>query len=80
VERLIFSETIAFSTPDQDLDKNKADILHFANEKNFGKIEWVEETFSGAKSWKDRKISGLVDELNKDDSIITSELTRLGRL
>lgn len=67
------------STPEQDLDKNKADILHFANDRSFGKIEWVEETVSGSTSWKNRKISGIIDELRKDDRIVTPELSRLGR-
>ena len=53
--------TVAYlrvSTDDQDLEKNKADILFFANERNFGKVEFVEEKVSGRKSWKDRKIKG----------------------
>jgi DNA invertase Pin-like site-specific DNA recombinase len=67
------------STPEQDLEKNKADILHFANDRNFGKVQWIEETVSGATNWKNRKISGIIDELNKDDRIVTPELSRLGR-
>jgi len=67
------------STAEQDLEKNKADILHFANDRNFGKVQWVEETVSGATSWKDRKISGIIDELNENDRIVTPELSRLGR-
>ena len=41
------SKTIAYlrvSTIDQDLEKNKAAILHLANEKNLGKVHFVEET------------------------------------
>lgn len=44
------SKTIAYlrvSTNDQDLEKNKAEILHLANEKGLGKVHWVEETASG---------------------------------
>ena len=67
------------STTEQDLEKNKADILHFANDRNFGKVQWIEETVSGATNWKNRKISGIIDELNKDDRIVTPELSRLGR-
>ena len=67
------------STQEQDLEKNKADILHFANDRNFGKVQWVEETVSGAKNWKDRKISGIIEELKKDDRIVTPELSRMGR-
>ncbi|HEV7348561.1 hypothetical protein [Telluribacter sp.] len=28
---------------DQDLEKNKADILNLANEKNLGKVEFIQE-------------------------------------
>ena len=31
------------STAEQDLEKNKADILHFANNSDFGKVEFVME-------------------------------------
>jgi len=67
------------STADQDLEKNKADILHLANEKKLGNIEWVEEKASGRVSWKQRKIAHVIDELRAGDSIIVSELSRLGR-
>jgi hypothetical protein len=36
------SKTVAYlrvSTPVQDIEKNKADILHLANEKDLGKVE-----------------------------------------
>ena len=54
------AKTVAYlrvSTIDQDLEKNKADILKLANDKNFGKVEFVEEKASGYKTgWKDRKV------------------------
>jgi DNA invertase Pin-like site-specific DNA recombinase len=34
------------STDEQDLKKNRTDILHLANEKGLGKVHWVEETVS----------------------------------
>ena len=49
------SKTIGYlrgSTANQDVEKNKADILHLANEKKLGNIEWVEEKASGKISWK----------------------------
>lgn len=67
------------STNDQDLDKNKADILHLANDKGLGKVNWVEETVSGRVSWKKRKIAGVIDQAQAGDTIIVSELSRLGR-
>ena len=76
------SRTIAYlrvSTIDQNLEKNKADILHLANEKNLGRVEFVEEKISGKVSWRKRKIAPLLEELKKGDVILLSEFSRLGR-
>lgn len=67
------------STLDQDLEKNKSDILHLANEKNLGKVEFVQEKVSGKVSWKQRKIGPLLEDLKKGDTILLSEFSRLGR-
>ena len=67
------------STLDQDLEKNKGDILALANEKNLGHVEWVEEKVSGTKDWRKRKLGELVESLNAGDTIIVAELSRLGR-
>jgi DNA invertase Pin-like site-specific DNA recombinase len=76
------AKTIAYlrvSTDEQDLKKNRADILHLANEKGLGKVRWVEETISSRISWKKRKIAQVLGELSKGDNLIVSELSRLGR-
>ena len=67
------------STVDQNLEKNKHEILELANNKDFGKVEWVEEKVSGKKSWKHRKIKDVIDNLDTGDRIIVPELSRLGR-
>jgi len=67
------------STIDQDTEKNKADILKYANNKDFGKVEFIEEKVSGKVSWKERKIKIIIDDLTKDDRLIVPELSRLGR-
>ena len=75
-------KTVAYlrvSTNAQDVEKNKADILKFTNERNFGKVEFIEEKISGQKSWKERKIKSIIDELGKDDRLIVPEMSRLGR-
>jgi DNA invertase Pin-like site-specific DNA recombinase len=75
-------KTIAYlrvSTDDQDVEKNKFDILHLANELGIGKVKWVDETVSGRVSWKKRKIAQVLDELGDGDHLIVSELSRLGR-
>lgn len=67
------------STIDQDIEKNKADILCLANDKNLGKVSFHQEKISGKVSWKKRKIADIMDELNDNDNIVVSELSRLGR-
>jgi len=74
--------TIAYlrvSTLDQNLEKNKADILHLANDRSLGKVEFIEEKVSGKVPWKQRKIGPLLAELKKGDTILLSEFSRLGR-
>jgi len=70
---------LRISTVDQDIEKNKSDILKLANEKRLGYVEFIEEQISGKVSWKNRKIFSIIDEAKKDDVIIVSELSRLGR-
>jgi DNA invertase Pin-like site-specific DNA recombinase len=75
-------KTIAYlrvSTADQNTEKNKSEILFFANERKFGNVNFVEETVSGKKSWKEREIKKIIEELDEGDRLIVPELSRLGR-
>lgn len=75
-------KTLAYlrvSTNTQDIEKNKADILKLANNKNLGRVLFIEEKISGKISWKKRKIGKALDEMKTGDTIIVSELSRLGR-
>lgn len=67
------------STGEQELEKNKADILRLANDLDLGKVRFVEEKISGKISWRKRKVAEILDDLTKGDAIIVSELSRLGR-
>ena len=67
------------STGDQELEKNKSDILHLANDLNSGKVNFVEEIVSGKVSWKRRKIAEIIADFKKGDTLVVSELSRLGR-
>ena len=67
------------STIDQDLSKNKAEILHLANNEALGQVKFIEEKSSGKISWRKRKIATILDSLHSGDVIIVNELSRLGR-
>jgi len=76
------TKTIAYlrvSTLEQDLDKNKSDILFFANENNLGKVHFIEEKISGAIHWKKRELGSIIDSLSTGENLIVSEFSRLGR-
>lgn len=76
------TRTIAYlrvSTLEQDLDKNKSDILFFANENNLGKVHFIEEKISGAIYWKNRELGSIIDSLSTGENLIVSEFSRLGR-
>ena len=76
------AKTIAYlrvSTEKQNLEKNKADILKLANEKRLGHVDWVQEKVSGKVSWKERKLGSVINSLKTGDSLLVSELSRLGR-
>ena len=75
-------KTVAYlrvSTLDQGIEKNKADILHFANRHDLGKVHFVEEVASGRIPWRDRRIAQILEELQGGDAIVVAELSRLGR-
>src|SRR5215510_878567 len=67
------------STMEQDIEKNKSGILHLANEKSLGKVEFVEEKVSGRVHWKQRKIGEIIESLKQGDTILLNEFSRLGR-
>lgn len=67
------------STGAQELEKNKADILHLANQFDLGRVQFVEEKVSGKVTWRKRRLAELLDTLQPQDCLIVSELSRLGR-
>jgi DNA invertase Pin-like site-specific DNA recombinase len=66
------------STNGQELENQKLGILKFANEQGW-KVDFIEETVSGRVSYKERELGRVVSTLSKDDVLIVSELSRLGR-
>ena len=67
------------STLEQNTDKNKLDILKFAQDKKLGSIEFVEEQISGKSNFRDRKLGELLNTMQKGDILIVPELSRLAR-
>lgn len=75
-------KTIAYirvSTTDQDVEKNKSELLLLAHRNNMGNVEFVEEIISGKVNWHKRKIAEIINTLQRGDNLLISELSRLGR-
>ncbi len=67
------------STDKQDLSNQKLEILEFARRQGLRVDEYVELTISSRKTSKQRRIDELVQRLEETDTLIVTELSRLGR-
>ena len=70
---------IRVSTDKQTVKNQRYEINRFC-EKNLLTVDkWIEEVISGTKKIEDRKLGNLIKRMKKDDILICSELSRLGR-
>lgn len=70
---------IRVSTNKQDIDNQKFAIQTFSERNNITIDTWVEETISGTKSPDKRKLGQVLKKAKSGDTIICTELSRLGR-
>src|SRR6185503_9285095 len=70
---------IRVSTDKQTVENQRFEINHFGEKNNLVVNKWIEETISGAKNVEDRKLGKLLKKMRKEDILICSELSRLGR-
>ena len=70
---------IRVSTLEQDTEKNKIDILQFANRLKLGNVEFTEEQCSGRINYKERKLGALLESMQAGDVLIVPELSRIAR-
>lgn len=67
------------STDKQDINHQKLSLLEFARKKSLSIDEFVEITISSRKTTKQRRIDELLEKLNEADTLMVTELSRLGR-
>ncbi len=67
------------STLEQNTEKNKLDILKFANSNKLGNVEFIEEKISGKTNFKDRQLGTLLEKMKEGDILIVPEISRLAR-
>lgn len=70
---------IRVSTDKQTVENQRFEIEKFAKKQEFHIDKWISETVSGTKDAKNRKLGPLIKKLKKGDTLICSEISRLGR-
>ena len=70
---------IRVSTDKQTVENQRFEINNFCERNNIQIDQWFEETISGTKEPEKRALGKLLRKLKKDDILICSELSRLGR-
>ena len=70
---------IRVSTEMQDVKNQKHEILEYANSNHIHIDDWAEYEISSRKSKAERGIDELLNKLQPGDTLIVSELSRIGR-
>jgi len=70
---------IRVSTDRQSVENQRFEITNFCKRNVIVVESWIEETISGTKTLKERKLGRLLKKMKKGDILICSELSRLGR-
>ncbi|ADB39418.1 master DNA invertase Mpi family serine-type recombinase [Spirosoma linguale] len=70
---------IRVSTDKQTTDNQRYELTNFARTRNFTIDKWTEETISATKKLETRKLHVLLQQMRKGDSLLVSELSRIGR-
>jgi DNA invertase Pin-like site-specific DNA recombinase len=76
------AKTIAYirtSTDKQDLNNQKLEIFEFAKKNKLEVDNFIQMTISSRKTSKERRIDEMLSVLNDADTLIVTELSRLGR-
>lgn len=70
---------IRVSTDKQTVENQRFEILKFTESSNIRIDKWIEETISGNTAVEKRKLGILLRRLHRGDTLICSEISRLGR-
>jgi len=70
---------IRVSTDRQTVENQRFEIQRFCKAKKLKIERWIEEKISGTKTPEKRKLGVLLKNVQQEDIIICSELSRLGR-
>ncbi len=67
------------STDRQDVDNQRYGILEYANQHHINDLSFFEDTASGKIKWQRRKLGEILSQLAVGDTLLFSEVSRIGR-
>ena len=68
------------STNQQDVDNQRHGILEYANKNSLGHLEFISDSVSGQKRWRDRELGQLLTQTAiAGDLIVFAEISRMAR-
>lgn len=70
---------IRVSSDKQTVENQRFEMNRFCSSQQLLIDDWIEETISGTKNFSTRQLGKLLRKVKKNDIIICSELSRLGR-
>lgn len=70
---------VRVSTEKQDLDNQKKEIERYVDNRGITVDQWVEEVVSGTVKKENRQLDKVLSQLQKGDTLIITEISRLSR-
>lgn len=67
------------STGLQDADSQMLGITDYCEKQGIKQINVTKDTVTGAKGWRERRLSQIMEQASAGDKIIVSEISRIGR-
>ncbi len=67
------------STDEQDTNNQRHGLLDYCNQRGLAQVEFVMDSVSGRKPWKERKLGELIQQLEAGDNLIFAEVSRMAR-
>ena len=70
---------IRVSTGKQNVENQRYEIMRFCRQNGLTVEAWIQETASGTTSYNKRRLGALMRRIQRDDLIVCTELSRMGR-
>ncbi|MFS1444595.1 recombinase family protein [Vibrio sp. 10N.286.46.E10] len=67
------------STDEQDTNNQKHGLLEYSNERGLAELEFIVDSVTGKKPWRERKLGTAIEEMKAGDNLVFAEVSRMAR-